>query len=298
MRTTENFIKNEWTKTLEFYAGRIDDYSTRERFKSQTKDTSVSQIPELQAGTSVYLIQGNLYEWLITNFFCSRVAQKTNLVCDLARNSYERRLVIYHNLPREIFEKFYEIFHGEIFEDALNDENTFSLDVRDWDENTVKEKALRFQKETGVKLRVTGDTFRIYVNETVDAESLDETSFVRGQAEVEAQIRAKLEAMGAGTSMSKREYAQIAGRLARKFNIPFINALRLGHNENALKKHAESLQKAKQTLKAMPRKERNKFYHEIFNCGRARKRSALSSLDVYIGSADVNYMDFSDLLKK
>ena len=83
----------------------------------------------------------------------------------------------------------------------------------------------------------------------------------------------------------RKEYARECGRLSRKYKVDFGDVIRLGTNEDVLKRYKEQV---------------DDYNHELFICGRSRKESALTALGVTVPSeesVDVNHMSFSQLGK-
>lgn len=106
--------------------------------------------------------------------------------------------------------------------------------------------------------------------------------------EAEAEKRAK-------EALEHKKYAQECGRTARRLGINFINVLRLGYeDENKLMAFQKAMQRAKQMIEASDTNLQDYLYHEIMECGRARKQEALASLGIVV-KADVNYMNFDEL---
>lgn len=56
----------------------------------------------------------------------------------------------------------------------------------------------------------------------------------------------------------------------------------------------KAMQRAKQMIEASDTNLQDYLYHEIMECGRARKQEALASLGIVV-KADVNYMNFDEL---
>lgn len=147
-----------------------------------------------------------------------------------------------------------------------------------------------FQKQAGIYANWEPFEYcilNIHPSREVDVESI----IAIEKAEAEALAKAEAEKASA-----KRAYAQRCGLIARKYRIPFVNVLRMGDSESAAEKHAQSLKDAKESLRKMSQREKHELDHEIFSCGRDRKRRALESIGVYLGNGDVNHMDFSMLL--
>ena len=107
---------------------------------------------------------------------------------------------------------------------------------------------------------------------------------------------AKKKAEAEAEAKSKKDYARRCGRIARRFNLPFVNVLRMGDSEEEAKKHQQSLKEAISIIRKMDASEKEDWEHEL-SCGRARRQAALAHLEVYTGRGDVNHMDFSMLFE-
>lgn len=96
-------------------------------------------------------------------------------------------------------------------------------------------------------------------------------------------------------ALEHKKYAKECGLVARRLGINFINVLRLGYeDENKLMAFQKAMQRAKQMIEASDTNLQDYLYHEIMECGRARKQEALASLGIVV-KADVNYMNFDEL---
>lgn len=99
----------------------------------------------------------------------------------------------------------------------------------------------------------------------------------------------------AAEALEHKKYARECGRTARQLGINFVNVLRLGYeDENKLMAFQKAMQRAKQMIEASDTNLQDYLYHEIMECGRARKQEALASLGIVV-KADVNYMNFDEL---
>lgn len=195
------------------------------------------------------------------------------------------RLVLFPGLSANLVSTLEEIAPKVGFfikENGNEDEYNFVLCYNFFD-GEIKRP---FEKRTGVQCFCSGNSLTLYPNKKVDVDA------ILAEEKTEAEAKAKAEAAKAA---EKKEYARISGKLARKYNVPFVNVLRLGHNEEEIKLHADSLKAAQKQIYAMSSKERERLDHELFVCGRARKQSALKELGIYVGNGDVNHMDFTML---
>lgn len=127
-------------------------------------------------------------------------------------------------------------------------------------------------------------------------ETLSPTSPVASYiAEALAEYRAAEKTKRAEEALEHKKYAQECGRTARQLGINFVNVLRLGYeDENKLMAFQKAMQRAKQMIEASDTNLQDYLYHEIMECGRARKQEALASLGIVV-KADVNYMNFDEL---
>ncbi len=98
----------------------------------------------------------------------------------------------------------------------------------------------------------------------------------------------------------RKEYARECGRLSRKYKVDFGDVIRLGTNEDVLKRYKEQLDVAVGKISKFSQQQVDDYNHELFVCGRSRKESALTALGVTVlseESVDVNHMSFSQLGK-
>ncbi|MBQ2884825.1 MAG: hypothetical protein IJE43_13780 [Alphaproteobacteria bacterium] len=98
---------------------------------------------------------------------------------------------------------------------------------------------------------------------------------------------------------TRKEYANQCGELSRRYKIDFEDVIRLGTDEDVLKKYKEQLDKAIEKIKQFSEQELEYLDHEL-SCGRARKKMALQELGITVPiekGVDVNYMSFSQLRK-
>ena len=94
------------------------------------------------------------------------------------------------------------------------------------------------------------------------------------------------------------EYARECGKVAKKLKVSFVNVLRLGYqDEEKILKFQKSLENAKKILSRMSKREKEDLFHELYECGRARKSGALGVLQIDTMGADPNKLDFSELEK-
>lgn len=96
-------------------------------------------------------------------------------------------------------------------------------------------------------------------------------------------------------ALEHKKYAKECGLVARRLDINFVNVLRMGYeDESKLMAFQKAMQRAKQMIEASDTNLQDYLYHEIMECGRARKQEALASLGIVV-KADVNYMNFDEL---
>lgn len=96
-------------------------------------------------------------------------------------------------------------------------------------------------------------------------------------------------------ALEHKKYAKECGLVARRLGINFVNVLRLGYeDESKLVAFQKAMQRAQQIVEASDTNLQDYLYHEIMECGRARKQEALASLGIVV-KADVNYMNFDEL---
>lgn len=111
---------------------------------------------------------------------------------------------------------------------------------------------------------------------------------IKEYREAEAENRA-------AEALERRNYAKECGLVARRLGVNFVNVLRMGYkDESKLVAFKKAMERAKQLIEASDADLQNRLYHEIVECGRYRRKSALASLGVVV-DADVNYMNFDEL---
>ncbi len=96
-------------------------------------------------------------------------------------------------------------------------------------------------------------------------------------------------------ALERKAFARKCGKIARKLGVGFENALAFGGDETELKNFILSLADAREQIREMSSREKKVLYHELFECGRARKRTAMEELGIYIGSADPNRIRLNEL---
>lgn len=99
------------------------------------------------------------------------------------------------------------------------------------------------------------------------------------------------------SSQMKREYAQKCNMMSRRLGINFVNVLRLGLDQNKLLRFKESYNQALSNIRFMPLPKLRKLY-ELLRTGRVNRQKALAELNIVYFEADVNIMDFSELIEK
>lgn len=96
-------------------------------------------------------------------------------------------------------------------------------------------------------------------------------------------------------ALERKAFARKCGKIARKLGVNFENALAFRGDETELKNFILSLADAREQIREMSSREKKVLYHELFECGRARKRTAMEELGIYIGSADPNRIRLNEL---
>lgn len=110
-----------------------------------------------------------------------------------------------------------------------------------------------------------------------------------------AEYRAAEAKKNEAEALERRNYARECGRTARRLGVNFVNVLRMGYeDEEELLAFKKAMQRAQQIVEASDTNLQDYLYHEIMECGRARKQEALASLGIVV-KADVNYMRFDEL---
>lgn len=95
---------------------------------------------------------------------------------------------------------------------------------------------------------------------------------------------------------AKAEHARKCGGLAHKLGISFVNALRIGPEKGKLTLFKESYQRALDKVQTVSLKEQRTLYN-LLNGGRKARKEALDMLDIQYFDADVNLMDFRELIE-
>jgi hypothetical protein len=123
--------------------------------------------------------------------------------------------------------------------------------------------------------------------------------FIKEQVDVQiAEIEAEEAREMAEQKKKNTEYARECGKVAKKLKVSFVNVLRLGYqDEEKILKFQNTLENAKKVLSRMSKREKEDLYHELYECGRARKSKALDVLGIDTMGADPNKLDFSELEK-
>lgn len=139
----------------------------------------------------------------------------------------------------------------------------------------LKEIAWKFQKEIDTFCKIlSNNEFLIDCSLSVDHEAL----------EIERQ-----------EVLKKKHYTDECGKLSRKLNIPFINVLLLGPDEDLLERHLLTLQRATGLIAAQEKSEKRLLYYQIFKGNKETKEKALKSLGIEFGKANVMRLDLSIL---
>lgn len=95
---------------------------------------------------------------------------------------------------------------------------------------------------------------------------------------------------------AKTEHARKCGGLAYKLGISFVNALRIGPEKGKLMQFKESYQRALIRIQAVSLREQRKLYN-LLEGGRKTRKEALDMLEIKYFDADVNLMDFTELIE-
>ena len=94
---------------------------------------------------------------------------------------------------------------------------------------------------------------------------------------------------------SRYEYAKKCGALGVKYNISYVNALRIGPDKDKLLAFKDSYLKAIETVKKMSLSALRHYHILIFRCGRTRRKRGLTELNINFFDADVNLLDLKEL---
>ena len=116
----------------------------------------------------------------------------------------------------------------------------------------------------------------------------------KGKAKAKAAAKAIRLKEEKAQKAANREYARKCGKLARKYGLDFGDVLALGTDETTLKNYILALAEARDLIRQMDRKEKDALRHELYECGRARKRAAMKSLGIET-LADPNRLTLQEL---
>ena len=94
------------------------------------------------------------------------------------------------------------------------------------------------------------------------------------------------------------EYARKCGALAKKHNIAFENAMRIGPNDDNLLEFKYSYNEAIKKLQNQSLSELRKLHILIFRRGRTSRKNGLDMLGIKYFDADVNLLNLSELEEK
>ena len=100
----------------------------------------------------------------------------------------------------------------------------------------------------------------------------------------------------AAEEAKRKAYARECGKIARRLKVPFSMVLAFQQDEEAIKSFYQSLETAKEKLRGLEQNAKVELYHELYECGRARKAAAMAELGINWGSADPRRMSLDALL--
>ena len=100
----------------------------------------------------------------------------------------------------------------------------------------------------------------------------------------------------AAEEAKRKAYARECGKIARRLKVPFGMVLAFQQDEEAIKSFYQSLETAKERLRGQDQSAKVELYHELYECGRARKAAAMAELGINWGSADPNRLSLDTLL--
>ena len=96
-------------------------------------------------------------------------------------------------------------------------------------------------------------------------------------------------------ALERKNFADECGRLSRLLNISFCNVMAIGTDENLLKRHRQSMDRASGLIAAQDQEEKLQLYFQIFNGNKETKEKAIKSLGIEIGNTDIMKIDFFEL---
>ena len=116
----------------------------------------------------------------------------------------------------------------------------------------------------------------------------------KGKAKAKAAAKAIRLKEERAQKAANKKYAQKCGKLARKYGLDFGDVLALGTDETTLKNYILALTEARDIIRQMDRKEKDALRHELYECGRARRRAAMEYLGIET-LADPNRLTLQEL---
>lgn len=96
-------------------------------------------------------------------------------------------------------------------------------------------------------------------------------------------------------AFSRKEYAKKCAALGSKFNVSYVNVLRIGLKEEEIKAFKSSYLEAIEKVKTLPLTELYMLQISLFRNSRVRRRRAMSELGIQFFNANVMFMDLSEL---
>ena len=208
---------------------------------------------------------------------------------------YKNWLTVYTEIPQECLSHFRNVLDEVCAEEKINFIIPFKVRAhKDLSEKQILVKVnfdrlvqkrifnkicLLFQKE--YKFFCTNDAYNEFL---IDYDHpVDEAEVMHKLTKLQQE------------ALEHKHYADKCGILSRKLDIPFINVLLMGLDENLLLRHQKSLQRASGLIAAQDKSEKKLLFYQIFKGNKEAKEKAIKSLGIEIGNADVMRIDFSSL---
>ena len=94
---------------------------------------------------------------------------------------------------------------------------------------------------------------------------------------------------------TKNEYAKKCGALGKKYNVAYVNVLRIGPDPQKILAFKTSYLKAIDKVKTLPLSKLRDYHILIFRGGRARRKQGLTELEILYFDADVSLLELNEL---
>ena len=96
---------------------------------------------------------------------------------------------------------------------------------------------------------------------------------------------------------AKNEYAKKCGALGQKYDVPYVNVLRIGPDPKKILEFKNSYLNAIEKVKYLTLSKCREYHILIFRSGRAKRKQGLTELEIIYFDADVNLLELNELEK-